>query len=79
MVVVLIDDGLRWGIDLSVPQDIECAHGQRMGMVLRGAATRAGGDSKDDAKHQARQGQAWGRRCLKRCDSIVGYILKKKK
>ena len=79
VVVVKIGDGLRGGRYISVPQNIECAHGQRMGMVLQGAATRAGGDSKDDAKHQARQGQAWGRRCLKRCDSIVGYILKKKK
>ena len=50
VVVVLIDDGLRGGIDLTVPQDMESAQGQRMGMVLRGAATHAGSDSEDDAK-----------------------------
>ena len=52
--VVLIDVGLIGTTHLSVPHVIECAHGQRMGMVLHGAATRAGSDSKDDDKHQAR-------------------------
>ena len=64
MVVVLVEDGLRGDTDLSVPQDIECAHGQRMGMVSHGTAMRAGSDSKDDGKHQARQSQAWRRRCI---------------
>ena len=60
---VSIADGLRGSVDLSVLHDIECAHGQRMGMVLHSAATRAGSDFKDDDKHKVKQTQAWGRRC----------------
>ena len=41
VVVVLIEGELRGGIDLTVLQDIECAHGQHMGMLLRSAAKRA--------------------------------------
>ena len=39
-----LDDSLvgqLTSIDLTVLQDIECAHGQHMGMVLRSAAKRA--------------------------------------
>ena len=61
---VSIADGLRGSVDLSVLHDIECAHGQRMGMVLHSAATRAGSDFKDDDKHKVKQTQAWGRRCI---------------
>ena len=38
VVVVMIDTGLQGGIDLTVPQDVDSAQGQHMGMVLRNAA-----------------------------------------
>ena len=41
VVVVMIEGELRGGIDLTVLQDIECAHGQHIGMLLRSAAERA--------------------------------------
>ena len=40
VVVVLIDGGLRGGIDLTVLQDMVCAQGQLMGMVLGSARRR---------------------------------------
>ena len=44
VVVVMIDGELRGGIDLTVLQDIECAQGQHMSMLLRSARS----DSEDD-------------------------------
>ena len=32
-VVVLVDNGLRGGIDLTVQQEMDCAQGQRMGTI----------------------------------------------
>ena len=50
VVMVMIDDGLLGGIDPTVPQDMDCAQGQRVGMVFCSAARLAGSDSENDAK-----------------------------
>ena len=50
-VVVLVDNGLRGGIDLTVQQEMDCAQGQRMGTI---SAARQRACSKDEA----RQGEA---------------------
>ena len=70
---VSIADGLRGSVDLSVLHDIECAHGQRMGMVLHSAATRAGSDFKDDDKHKVKQTQAWAP-CSRPCNLQEGFF-----
>ena len=40
----------RGGINLTVPQDIDSAQGQRMGMALRSGARGAGSVSEDEGR-----------------------------
>ena len=54
VVVVMIDTGLQGGIDLTVLQDMECAQGQRIGMIS--AARQRAPAVK--TKQSTRQGEA---------------------